>query len=150
MSTEVAGLIEEFRKARHPQAIRPSASVAVSWANTIADAYESLFEQYQAARVALEEIARIKPDTRPIQPSDNYARARKAVQIARRALEPTSATVCKCGYPKGMPNTERVPRLYVDGRPLLRCLDCDASFVDEGTEPSHKGLARLSRKEEAT
>lgn len=40
-------------------------------------------------------------------------------------------------------NVERVARLYVDGRPLYRCCDCDTHFVYEDDEPSYKGLATL-------
>lgn len=37
-------------------------------------------------RNALERIAAIKPDQRPISPQDNFDRAVKAVKIAREAL----------------------------------------------------------------
>lgn len=40
-------------------------------------------------------------------------------------------------------NVERVARLYVDGRPLYRCCDCDTHFVYQDDEPSYKGLATL-------
>jgi hypothetical protein len=38
---------------------------------------------------------------------------------------------------------ERVPHLYVDGRPLYSCLACGARFVFEDDQPSYKGLAVL-------
>lgn len=44
---------------------------------------------------------------------------------------------------------ERVSRLYVDGRPLYRCLDCDAHLVDESDDPSFKGLAALASNTES-
>ena len=36
----------------------------------------------------------------------------------------------------------RVPRIYVGGRPLLRC-ENGHELVDESGQPSHKALARL-------
>ncbi len=40
-------------------------------------------------------------------------------------------------------NVSRVAPLYVDGRPLYKCDDCDARFVYEDDEPSDKALAPL-------
>jgi transposase-like protein len=41
-------------------------------------------------------------------------------------------------------NIVRVPRLYVDGRPLFRCTDCNTRLIREDDAPSYKGLAPLS------
>lgn len=40
-------------------------------------------------------------------------------------------------------STSRVSPLYVDGRPLHKCNDCEARFVYEDDEPSFKGLAPI-------
>lgn len=52
---EAEALIAEFRKARDPQAIRPSSDIAVSWANRIADAYEALAAERDSLAAALTE-----------------------------------------------------------------------------------------------
>lgn len=43
---------------------------------------------------------------------------------------------------------ERVAPLYVDGRPLYRCLDCDVRFTYEDDEPSRKALVPVKYEEE--
>lgn len=43
-------------------------------------------------------------------------------------------------------NVTRVAPLYVDGRPLYRCTDCEIRFVYEDDEPSDKALVPLKIK----
>lgn len=40
-------------------------------------------------------------------------------------------------------NVTRAAPLYVDGRPLYKCDDCDARLVPENVEPTACGLAPL-------
>lgn len=40
-------------------------------------------------------------------------------------------------------NTIRLAPLYIDGRPLYRCIDCNIRFTYEDDEPSNKALIPL-------